>query len=202
MLNYILWPQFSYILFDMFLLCKVAGFLSIALMRTMLTQGPKENADQNMRAQLLCIMSIGAACWPLLYYFAAGKAVIDKNNSYFLLGYVWPMIMIGYDMTKLGASHITAESNNIVESVQIDANSLIQTAFAFAMLSLGGGLVGDKKLTITLVMLSLMLCISFIVPTPAASKNSRGAVIAAATQRVLFYYAVGFIVTALSLNVF
>ena len=202
MLQYLTWPELSHIIFGVFLLCKVVGFLSLALAKTILTRGPKENADQSMRVQVLCILSVGAALWPLLYYFAAGKSVIDKDNKYFLIGFVWPFFMLTYDMIKLGNANVTAKSTNIVENVQIDANSLIQTAFAFAMLSLGGGLNGDKKLTITLVMLSLMVCISFIVPTPAASKDSRGAVVAAAAQRVLFYYSVGFIVTALALNVF
>jgi len=178
----------------------LASIAMVVMTSVLLRTGPEETDEQKLRAQVMTIMSVGATIWPLLWYFSIGRIVLADGSLLPLAGSVWPSIMLLVDVRGLRKKDISS-SNNLVGSLQDDANSLIGTAFAFGMLMVAYYAKSHKEMysAMLLVLFSLVICIAFVVPQPIESKDSNEAFFWASVQRTVFAYAVGYLLTALFL---
>jgi hypothetical protein len=167
------------------------------LAERMLTTGPEEDSEQTTRLRMLQVAAAGGMMWP----FAWAAALANVVAVPLTFGLLWPLLMIAFDMHNLTANQVTTVNNNVVAELQSDSNSLIGIAFAFGTLSLSGQLGRHKRLTFGLVLLSLIICIAFIIPAPVdKQKPGHAGMITAMSQRVLFQYASGFIISAMALS--
>lgn len=182
------------------LIVAVTAVGMVAMTTVILYTGPEETDEQSLRAQVMTIMSVGAVLWPLLWYYSIGRIVLSDGSVLPLAGAVWPSLMLLIDVRGLRRKDISS-SNNLVGSLQDDANSLIGTAFAFGMLMVAYYAKSNKEMysAMLLVLFSLVICIAFVVPQPIESKDSREAFFWASVQRTVFAYAVGYLLTALFL---
>lgn len=185
------------------LFCGVAAAGAIIACAVVLNTGPSETQDEQMRAKMMTIFMGGSVLWPFLWYLSIGNVVLygnDKSPSLLLLaGAIWPQVMLAMDMRAMRDRELDAKSNNLVASLQDDANALIGIAFAFAMMMVATYANQQKQMYsgMLMVLFALILCIAFVVPQPISRKNSNDAFVAAGMQRVVFVYAVGFLITAL-----
>lgn len=185
----------------------ILGILSIVGIamgcHILLTTGPSETETEQTRAKMMAIFASGSVIWPFLWYVTIGRIVLYNDSSapsmLILVGAFWPQIMLGLDMRAVQDKGVDAHTNNLVSSLQDDANALIGIAFAFAMMMVASYAHRKKQMYsgMLMVLFALVLCIAFVVPQPISQKDSNAAFLAAAVQRVVFLYAVGFLITAL-----
>jgi hypothetical protein len=195
--------RLSFILTFLGLLSITSAAAAIAGCAIVLNTGPSETEDEQMRAKMMAIFASGAVLWPLLWYMSIGRVVLYGNRGQpsilLLAGALWPQVMLGVDMRAMQDRKLDAKTNNLVSALQDDANALIGIAFAFAMMMVATYANQQKQMYsgMLMVLFALVLCIAFVVPQPISRKDSNGAFLAAAVQRVVFIYAVGFLITAL-----
>jgi Ca2+/H+ antiporter len=178
----------------------ICAALAFVLTKRMLTEGPAEDDEQQTRLVLLNVMFVGALAWPFVWMAVVGEA--RKLHTFLLFGLLWPLCVLGLDMRNVSARKVTHRENNVLDSLQSDANSLIGIAFAFGTLSLGGDFIRERRTTIMLVIFSLILCVAFVIPAPVDRRTpTRSSLVTAVAQRTLFHYASGFIITAMAVCV-
>ena len=180
-----------------------AGFL-IAMSLVLIMDGPEEDSDQKMRASMYTIFAVAATVWPMVWYFTIGNQLMLVGNSPLIIfGGIWPQMLLLIDMVSSSNKELRAEQNNLVNTLQADANSLILIAFSMGTLVLSNWLGAQTQMAsvIVIVLFALLLCIAFVVPQPITQEKSRNALVAASVQRALFVYAMGFVVTALAVTI-
>lgn len=178
--------------------------LSIAFFAVyVLNTGGEETSDQRTKITVLTIFAIGAVLWPVVWYVSIGSVVMTDGATLPLFGAFWPMVMLLLDVRGVGRKKVTSASNNIMHGLQDDANSLVGIAFAFAMLMVATYANKQKEMysAMLMVLFALVLCIAFVIPAPASTGNSNYAFVWASAQRVVFAYAMGYILTALCLSI-
>jgi hypothetical protein len=177
--------------------------LSASITLYLLNSGAEENEDQKMRATIMTILAVGSLLWPLIWYLSIGSVVLQGNSVLPLFGAFWPQIMLLLDLRATKQKGLTASTNNLIGSLQEDANSLIGIAFAFAMMMVATYANQRKEMysAMLMVLFALVICIAFVVPQPLAKEKSNQAFVWATCQRVVFAYAMGFLLTALCLTI-
>ena len=176
------------------------ALLSVALYVVMLNYGPDEKDKVKLKATLLTILACGALLWPAVWYLSIGRIILQTSGFFVLFGAIWPQLMLTIDMLSLPHHEdIRPENLGIVGSVQDDANSLIGVAFAFAMMMLSTYASAKKEIygSLMMVMFALIICIAFVVPQPITKKDDDSRMVGAITQRTIFAYAMGYLLTAL-----
>ena len=93
----------------------------------------------------------------------------------------------------------TIEALNRLGYLQTDANTIITAAFAIGTL-----LVTLKKSRkaqgVNVVMYALLLCVAFVIPSSEAPATSRTSIIIRTCQKVCLNYAIGFIISGITLD--
>lgn len=178
--------------------------LSIAFFAVyVLNTGEDETEAQKTKITVLTILAVGAVVWPLIWYVSIGSVVMSDGAVLPLFGAFWPSVMLLLDIRGIGRKGVNETNNNIMGGLQEDANSLVGIAFAFAMLMVATYANKQKEMysAMLMVLFALVLCIAFVIPQPASGKQTRYAFVWASAQRVVFAYAMGYILTALCLSI-
>lgn len=178
--------------------------LSIAFFAVyVLNTGEDETEAQKTKITVLTILAVGAVLWPIVWYVSIGSVVMTDGAMLPLFGAFWPSVMLLLDIRGVGRKAVSAADNNIVNGLQDDANSLVGIAFAFAMLMVATYANKQKEMysAMLMVLFALVLCIAFVIPQPASANNTRYAFVWASAQRVVFAYAMGYILTALCVSI-
>jgi len=169
----------------------------------LLKTGPDETPQQRTKSAVMTVFAVGALSWPLVWYISIGSVVLETLSLLPLFGALWPPVMLLLDLRGSRLNSVQAGSNNLVGHLQDDANSLIGIAFAFAMLMVATYANQKKEMysAMLMVLFALVICIAFVVPQPLAQEGSDAAFVWAAGQRVVFSYAMGYLLTALCLSI-
>ena len=177
----------------------LCGLMVMFLLKT----GAKETSQQKTRATVMTIFAVGALLWAPIWYLSIGSAVLDPGVWLPLFGVLWPPVLLLLDLRGSRMKSLSSQSNNLVSSLQEDANALIGIAFAFAMLMVATYASQKKEMygATLLVLFALVICIAFVVPQPLATNGSDTQYVWSAAQRVVFAYAMGFLLTALCLSI-
>ena len=180
------------------LLSVYISVLIVALVLIMFYVGPEETQTTKVRAASLTILACATILWPVVWYISIGRIVMRYTGLLVLFGAIWPQAMLTIDMTSLKSIKQFSKTN-LVGNVQDDANSLIGVAFAFAMMMLATYASAKKEMysSLMMVLFALVICIAFVVPQPLATKDGDRAFVGALTQRAIFAYAMGFLISAL-----
>ena len=177
--------------------------LSIAFFALyVLNTGGDETETQRTKVTVLTILAVGAVVWPLLWYVSIGSVVMTDGAVLPLFGALWPGVMLLLDIRGVGRSQ-QGVTNLTGSLLQEDANSLVGIAFAFAMLMVATYAKKQKEMysAMMMVLFALVLCIAFVIPQPASGENTNYALIWSAAQRVVFAFAMGYILTALCITI-
>lgn len=166
----------------------------------MLHVGPKEDDTAKTRAYAMTIFACAAVLWPVVWFVSIGRIILRDGSWLVLFGALWPQIMMLMDLAAVSTSGFERLQSNLTpQSVQEDANSLIGIAFAFAMMMLATYASAKKEMyaSVMLVLFALAICIAFIVPQPINKKDTMSAYLATISQRSIFSYSMGFLLSAL-----
>lgn len=152
------------------------------------------------------VIVIGTLLWTGIWCAVIGFDTI-RACPWILIGLLWPLVMgifqlydIYYERCEDTQDH-QQQRTHLIGGIHIDTSTLISFSFASATLFWAIGNIGDKKNLLPaarIIMVALLICIGFIVPTQHfIDNNQRYATYVRVSQRVAINYAMGFLMTAL-----
>lgn len=154
------------------------------------------------------VIAIGTLLWTGIWCAVVGFDLI-RSCPWILIGLLWPLMMgvfqlydIYYDRCEDTQDH-QQQRSGLIGGIHLDTSTVISFAFASATLFWAIGNIGDKRNLVPaarIIMTSLLICISLVVPTQHfVDNNQRYATYVRVAQRVAINYAMGFLMTALIL---
>jgi hypothetical protein len=149
------------------------------------------------------IITIGSLLWPFIWYFVIGLDII-KECPILIIAFLWPILLgliqlidVYYDKCE-DIQDFQQQRMVLIGGIHTDASTLISFSFALASLL---WVLRDQQNPLPsarIVVMALLLCIGFIVPTyHFMDNNQRYTTFIRVAQRVCVNYAMGFIITAL-----
>lgn len=157
---------------------------------------------EKMRLLAATVSTCGIIAWPILWDNLIGYAVIT-HHPLTMFGFMWPILMNMLDLASAATSSSAVQTETAygIADISSDSNMLVGIAFAVGSFLSSQSNAKLVNATIPLLMYALLLLIAFIVPTPSLNPNDYTGFAAGATQRTFFNYAMGLIITGISINV-
>ena len=188
----------------MTLVAVLVGTLSERMLPSVSTYMKQRNEDDVMI--FFNVSLAGTLLWPLLFVGVLGADII-RQCPWTLIGLLWP-IAIGvlqmYDMYYDRCEDIRdnqEQRSHLIGGIHLDSSTVISFAFACATFFWAIGNVGNKANLMPsarIIMMALLLCIGFIVPTQHfLDNNQRYSIYVRVAQRVGVNCAMGLLITAL-----
>ena len=150
------------------------------------------------------VIMCGTLLWPLLF-FTVFKHI--DVCPWILIGLLWPVclgILQIYDMyyNRCEEIHDVQERRVVmISGINVDTSTIISFAFACATFFWAIGNLGNKEKLIPaarLILVVLLICIAFIVPTQHIVDNSqRYCLYIRAVQRVAVNFTIGLLISSL-----
>lgn len=167
----------------------------------------KKTISPEVRKEQLRMLSVGitssfSAAWPIVWQHLVGWDVL-AHNPVTLFGFLWPLVMSMIDVSYTSHSASTIDPSRFYGlngQVTADANTLLGVSFAVGSLLISQVRSGISEATIPLLMYALLLLIAFIVPTPSLDPQGFAGFAVATVQRNFFNWAMGFVITGISVN--
>jgi len=164
-----------------------------------------------LRIVLNGIYASGIVIWPLLFHSlvdlnSLGNATHGITNLLMMVGFMWPIILITVDMMCVCRRKKANAQESISREGEIrgNANVLIGAAWALgALLSVVKGSSGDypqSREGARLILLALLLCIAFVIPTTDHPTRSYDTSMIRAGQKTMLNFAIGLFVTGIAVS--
>lgn len=161
----------------------------------------RKTCKGNIRIQQSTIYMIGALLWPVVWDVTFGYETLAQHPTT-TFAFVWPMVMGVIHMYNIRNrkeyDEILHKPEIHAKKIYTDTNSIITIAFAMGTLTLMGRKRKDAGQQEALLY-ALLLCIAFIIPTNHIN-NLKEKPSIRASQRVIWSYAIGFVVAAILLD--
>lgn len=175
---------------------------SIKEFRSIQGDSDPEIMREKMRLIGATTASVGIVMWPVVWDTLVGYSVLTYHPLT-LFGFLWPMVMSMIDLTYISSAKNAVQAEKIfgIGELATDANTLIGVAFAVGSILSSQTNTQLANASIPLLMYSLLLLIAFIVPTPSLDPNDYSGFAVGTIQRTFFNYAMGMVITGISINV-
>lgn len=135
----------------------------------------------------------------------SGYRLLGGGFAGVLFAFAWPIVLLATDLALARRRNrgSTAEEVRRSDEFKMSSNALIAAAWAMGTLLsvLNGRKQGHSSNSARILMLSLLLCIAFILPTPGGDLNARSLlnITLRAAQKTALYYAIGFFILGVML---
>lgn len=165
------------------------------------------------RICLSAVYALGLIIWPVtvvgVLWLLNGTGIeesLGASNggcSYVLaLAIAWPILLMAWDLVESGWRHRETEHEEISRYVGNKSNAAIIIGGAWALGALlsiiSGRQNGHSKCSAKVIMLSLVLCVAFVLPTPGdGPRRSVVNLTIAAWQKTALNYAVGLFIVGI-----
>lgn len=160
---------------------------------------------ESMRAASNGIYAIALLVWPVIFNVLVPKQA--SRDSRLCFGFAWPLILLAFklvccptrgrdDPQQCHARHQEIKSN---------AGALVGASLAIGVLlaALSGGRSQAQQWSSThgakLIMISLLLCISFLLPSDELIRSSYASHIVRSAQIAIFQIAIGLFITGVTI---
>ena len=164
---------------------------------------------------LSAIYALGAIAWPMAFvavlYLLNGTGVSESfappgGGCAYAVAFAlwWPLLLMGWDLFEAGSRRrgsAPAEAG-IEVGTQSNAATIVGGAWALGALLaiINGRRGGHSRQSAKIIMLSLVLCIAFVLPTPGdGPRRSVANLTIAALQKTALNYAIGFFILGIVL---
>lgn len=125
--------------------------------------------------------------WPLLFGAVVGW---DQLTGKMWFPFLWPTVLMVYGLTQTTTKEAPETAFQRHNEIKSNANGLIGAAFALGtLLAVIQG--NQSKQGAQVLMISLLMCIAFLLPSPLSSPDSYTAHVIRTTQQNFFHMALG-----------
>ena len=163
---------------------------------------------EQARVSIAAAFAIPMVLWPLVLdgvlQINAGvsSSSLIAKSPWILLAYLWPLILMGADLALVRKRGSDAEESARNSENKMNANILIGCAWAMGTLLavVSSRSSGHSVESARILMISLITCIAFILPTPGGQeRRSVASMTISSLQKAALDYAVGFFVLGILL---
>ena len=161
-----------------------------------------DDREDKVRFYSATVNVIGILLWPLIWTMVIGFDRAKKQPAT-LFGLVWPIVVT---LVQLQSDQIdtSPDYRPIVPSSYKDTSIIITVTFSLATLLISSfpDSTGNRRKVTQLLMFAIILAVSFMLPlgnlTGEDHEGNTGTILQA-TQRVLLNYAMGFVISAITI---
>lgn len=180
----------------------IIGIYAIREFNLIMSDSDPEIKREKMRLIGATVSTVGILLWPVVWDTLIGYSIIT-HHPLTLFGFLWPMVMNMLDLTAAATSSNAVDAEKVygIGEITSDSNTLVGIAFAIGSFLSSQTNAKLVNATIPLLMYALLLLIAFIVPTPSLDPNDYTGFAVGTIQRTFFNYAMGFVITGISINV-
>lgn len=182
----------------------VVPIIALIVAVTITYTAGKDDRYQKEKARLVATSVYASLLllWPVVVDVLVGWNAV-KEYKYLLIGFVWTSCLLLYEMTINMKEHESskAEASIRSQSTRQFASITIGAAWAVGSLlaAIGGG--GFQKQGAKLLLLSLVLSISYIVPLVGdMDPRSATGTILRSSQRSILHYSVGLFILGITMS--
>ena len=152
------------------------------------------------------IYCVGALLWPVVFYFIAASSYAALRDPYIVFGFLWPLVLLMMDIAFVTQRFRRSESEeeSLSNELRGSGGMLIGAAWAVGALlaviaskkivSPASGGEGWSETAARLVLIALLLCIAFLIPSPQHNARSYFSLQYRSAQKVMLNYAIGLFV--------
>ena len=146
-----------------------------------------------------------AIVWPIIFYGICIWMKIDlRSHSYMLLGLAWPLVLIFFRLLSL--DHTDAKITDMQDGSnhqETRSTGSLMFSAAFGVGILLGAIKGTQdKDGSRLILLSLMICAAFFIPTHIFQIGSDRSIVAHTVQTCVFHVAIGILLMGIAHSYF
>lgn len=188
-----------------YLVCAGLVFTVVAAAVVQTKDGDDRTRKERSRVHAAAVYAIALLLWPVVLEKTVGFSRITEHPWLLGSGFVWAALLMAWELTSNmdetrsgdAARHKSAETKSFA-GVVIGAAWAVGTLLGALRKSGDQSVEGSK-----ILLLSLVLCIAFIVPlnTDSADARSTSAVVLRASQRSALHYSVGLFIVGIGLSV-
>jgi len=152
------------------------------------------------------VLAAGILLWPVIWDAVVGYDKLFSCSPLYI-AFAWPIVLLLFQMYDSHCDYqedienVQNQRHDIIKAVQSDSGTIISVAFAMGTIFLVMSRLGNEKIlyeSVRIVIVALIMCIAFIMPTANFMDNShRYTVYIRYSQRVFINYVVGLVVAAL-----
>ena len=182
----------------------VVGVIITAIVQTRL--GDDRTRKERSRVHSAAVYTTALLLWPIIIEKVVGFSRISAHPYVLGFGFVWAALLIAWELTNnMDETRSGAEARARSAETKNYAGVIIGAAWAVGTLlgafkpaDAGQSAEGSKVL-----LLSLILCIAFIVPLNTDSGDARttSAVVLRSAQRSALHFSVGLFITGIGLSI-
>ena len=187
-------PYFFGVLFT------VIGILVVVLTYCSIPVPLDTKEEFEIQIHIITIWISALLVWVILYELIVGYDTIQETPLV-LIGFVWPMILIGFDIFMISHQTYAHESKKMKQTMQLDSNAISGLAFAVAgVLSTNIGKDFAKAASPMLTAVTL-ICLAFVLPNPGVQVDSIAGIAITSIQKVCLTFCIGLLASALCINI-
>ena len=181
----------------------VAVILVVTAIQT--RQGDDRMRKERSRIHSAAVYAIALLLWPVVMEKLVGFSRIAKQPLLLGFGFLWAAALLAWELTtNMDETHSGNAARQRSAETKNYAGVIIGAAWAVGTLL--GALRTDGKQSVEgsqILLLSLVLCIAFIVPLNTDSTDARttSAVVLRSSQRSALHYSVGLFITGIGLSI-
>lgn len=179
-------------------IAAVVGTGAIALQRPSERRSPLESKDcragRVATATTYCVAALG---WPLAWSLVLG---LGDRCSFMALALAWGSVLTTWDLVAY-AQAAPGEwlSSPEEQRLQVQGTALVSTAFAIGAILAGSINRKVANAAAPAVLLSLSLCVAFVIPTVRSPRSPIVACAVRCAQRSALTYSQGFVLAGLTM---
>ena len=179
-------------------IAAVVGTGAIALQRPSERRSPLESKDcragRVATATTYCVAALG---WPLAWSLVLGVA---DRCSFMALALAWGSVLTTWDLVAYArAAPGEWLSSPEEQRLQVQGTALVSTAFAIGAILAGSINRKVANAAAPAVLLSLSLCVAFVIPTVRTPRSPVVACAVRSAQRSALTYSQGFVLAGLTM---
>jgi len=163
-----------------------------------------EDREDKIRFYAATVQLLGIVLWPIIWNATVGFRHLNKQPA-IIFGLLWPMVVL---LVQLQSDQIDVNDDHrpIVPSSYKDTGLILTVVFSLSTLLMstqGDAHAQNRKKMTHLLMFAIMLSMAFMLPlgnmTGEEHENTTPSMILQASQRVFLNYAIGFVISAITL---
>jgi hypothetical protein len=137
--------------------------------------------------------------WPVVFDGIVGYEAL-RNDWKIWFGFLWPIFLLGLHLQHMGEQnrHTAPEAQHRHNELKSNANALIASAWGMgALLAVVMKTEGQSSNGARIMMISLLMCIAFLLPSTAFATSTYPAQISRTVQNSVLNMAIGLFISGI-----
>lgn len=179
-------------------------FITLSSCRFLYKLHDDRRQKERVRITTSAIYSIAIAAWPAIFLSVLHSIDMHSITNAMMFAFAWPICLLMWDLVESGWRRRVDEHTETQRYLSNKSNASIIIGGAWALgtllASITGRSNGHTAGSAKIIMISLVMCVAFVLPIPGdGPRRSVTNITIAATQKSALNYAVGLFILGIVL---